>query len=103
MIDRKIGQLSDSLQARLTPGVGQRHGRPTDASWVQRPKVPMSEETVRRLRHLADMTSSSERRISPMQVAAQILEVAVCELAGASARAPRERCGIDNQAEARRG
>src|SRR3954447_10957843 len=103
MLDHEIGPLFDSLQARLTPGLGQRHGRPTDASWVQRPKVPMSEETVRRLRQLAELASSSERRISPMQVAAQILEAAVCELAGAPARDPRQRCGADNQAEARRG
>jgi len=103
MLNREIGPLFDSLQARLTPGLGQRHGRPTDASWVQRPKVPMSEETVRALRHLAEMASSSERRISPMQVAAQILEVAVHELVAAPAHTPRERCGIEDHPEAHHG
>ncbi len=42
---------------------------------VRHPKVPMSRATVRRLFRLAEEASTSERKISPMQLAAQILEV----------------------------
>jgi len=37
----------------------------------------MSEETVRKLKELAGEVSTSERRVSPMQVAAQLLEEAL--------------------------
>jgi hypothetical protein len=40
-------------------------------------KVPMSEETLRKLAQLAERASTAERRVSPMQVAAQWLEEAV--------------------------
>src|SRR3954464_8324717 len=100
MINSKMGPFFDSLQARLTPGLGQRHGRPTDASWVQRPKVPMSEETIRKLRSLAAMASSDERRVSPMQVAALILEEAVEEFGPCTSHMSQERCSIQNLPEA---
>jgi hypothetical protein len=38
-----------------------------------------SEETLRKLAQLADRASTAERRVSPMQVAAQLLEEAVAE------------------------
>jgi hypothetical protein len=70
-------QLAATLQARLTPGHGRRPGRPTDARWAHRSKVPMSAETVAGLLRLAESVSTPERRVSPMQVAAQLLEDAV--------------------------
>jgi hypothetical protein len=73
----RLPQLIASLRARLEPSEGLRPGRPTDASWVRHPKVPMSEETMRKLARLAELASTPERRISPMQVAAQLLEEAV--------------------------
>jgi hypothetical protein len=39
----------------------------------------MSEETVRKLAQRAERASSAERRVRPMQVAAEILEDAVAE------------------------
>src|SRR6266542_6194918 len=42
-------------------------GRPTDSSWVLRPKVPMSEETANKLAEIADALSTSERRVSPIR------------------------------------
>jgi hypothetical protein len=73
----RLSGLAASLQARLEPGEGRRPGRPTDASWVRHPKIPMSEETAHRLARLAELASTPERRVSPMQVAAQLLEEAV--------------------------
>jgi hypothetical protein len=75
----RLGRLVASLQARLEPSEGRRPGRPTDASWVHHPKVPMSEQTVQRLARLAELASTAERRVSPMQIAAQLLEEAVAE------------------------
>ena len=70
-------RLAAILKERLEPAQGRRPGRPTNVRWVFRPKVPMSEETQRQLILLADQLSSPERRISPMQLAAQLLEEAV--------------------------
>jgi hypothetical protein len=75
----RLGRLVASLQARLEPSEGRRPGRPTDASWVHHPKVPMSEQTVQRLARLAELASTPHRRVSPMQIAAQLLEEAVAE------------------------
>jgi hypothetical protein len=75
----RLTQLVAALRARLEPSEGRRPGRPTDATWVRHPKVPMSEETVQRLAQLAEMASTPERRVSPMQIAAQLLEEAVAQ------------------------
>ena len=68
------------LQARLAPSVGKRPGRPTDPTWTETPKVPMSAETEAKLARLAARASTSERKISPMQLAAQLLEDALAKL-----------------------
>ena len=70
-------RLLERLRSRLEPGTGVRPGRPSVPEWDRRPKVPMSEATERRLRELADLATTAERRVSPMQVAAQLLEDAV--------------------------
>ena len=46
---RRLARIVADIQARLEPGQGLRPGRPTDASWVRHPKVPMSEATRQRL------------------------------------------------------
>ena len=51
--------------------------RPTDATWVRHPKVPMSDATRQRLARLAEQISTDGRKVSPMQIAAQILEDAL--------------------------
>jgi hypothetical protein len=76
----RLARIVADLQARLEPGQGLRPGRPTDASWVRHPKVPMSEATRRRLTRLAEQSSSGGRKVSPMQVAARILEEALAGL-----------------------
>jgi hypothetical protein len=73
----RLARIVAAIQARLEPGQGLRPGRPTDPSWVRHPKVPMSEATRRRLDRLAEQSSRSGRRISPMQIAAQLLEDAL--------------------------
>src|ERR1700733_2344804 len=73
----RLARIIETLQTRLVPGQGRRAGRPTTPSWVRHPKVPMSEATERRLAHLARRASSGGRKVSPMQLAAQILEEAL--------------------------
>ena len=76
----RLPHLVHALQERLQPGRGLRPGRPTSKDWVLRSKIPMSAATRRKLRRLAKQMSTTKRRVSPMQVAAQLLEeaVAVC-------------------------
>ena len=73
----RLARIVESMQARLVPGQGLRPGRPTDASWVRHPKVPMSDATGNRLKLLAEQASAGGRKVSPMQIAAQILEEAL--------------------------
>jgi hypothetical protein len=73
----RLARSIESLQGRLKPGQGKRAGRPTDASWVRHPKIPLSEATRRRLLRLAERASTGGRKVSPMQIAAQILEDAL--------------------------
>src|SRR5689334_16642572 len=72
-----MARLAHIMQHRLIPSYGERPGRPTDTSWETRPKVPMSQATHRRLEEIATKMISPERRVSAMQVAAQLLEEAV--------------------------
>jgi len=73
----RLAHIVATIQARLEPGQGLRPGRPTDASWVRHPKVPMSDATRQRLARLAEQSSTGGRKVSPMQIAAQILEDAL--------------------------
>jgi hypothetical protein len=73
----RLARIIETMQSRLSPGQGRRPGRPTDANWVRHPKVPMSDATKLRLTRLAEQNSTGGRKISPMQIAAQILEDAV--------------------------
>ena len=73
----RLARIVETMQARLVPGQGRRPGRPTDANWVRHPKVPMSDATRQRLARLAEQISTGGRKVSPMQIAAQILEDAL--------------------------
>ncbi len=77
----RLAGIVAQLRSRLTPSQGRRAGRPTDARWVRHPKVPMSDATEQLLVELAEKASTSDRKISPMQLAAQILEDALAVLA----------------------
>ena len=76
----RLARIIADIQTRLVPGQGLRPGRPTDASWVRHPKVPMSDATRERLARLAEQSSARGRKVSPMQIAAQILEDALSRL-----------------------
>ena len=76
-----MSRLAEILIARLQPSQGLRPGRPSDPSWVLQGKVPMSEETKGQLTALAEKLSGADRRVSPMQVAAQLLEESVSRYA----------------------
>ncbi len=76
----RLGEIVGKLQGRLTPGQGKRPGRPTDPAWVKSPKVPMSRKTETKLAKLAERASKTGRRVSPMQLAAQLLEDALTRL-----------------------
>ena len=67
-------RLAGFLHARLQPSQGERPGRPTDPAWVVHRRIPMTRKTAQRLTKLAEELSTPNRKISPMQVAAQLLE-----------------------------
>ena len=73
----RLAEIVAKLQARLEPGQGKRPGRPTAVTWIYHRKLPMSHETFERLEKLAAKASTNERKISPMQLAAQLLEEAI--------------------------
>jgi hypothetical protein len=75
-----MARLAHLLHQRLTPGQGERPGRPTDPTWEARYKVPMSQATLRQLTDIAQEMSSAERQVSPMQLAAQLLEEALASV-----------------------
>lgn len=76
----RLGRIVQDIQAQLRPGQGLRPGRPTDANWVRHPKVPMSDATRQRLARLAEQSSKGGRKVSPMQIAARILEEALASV-----------------------
>jgi hypothetical protein len=76
-----MARLAQILTSRLQPSQGLRPGRPSDPNWVVQGKVPMTEETKGQLTTLAEKLSNEGRRISPMQVAAQLLEESVSQYA----------------------
>jgi hypothetical protein len=81
--------LAQILHERLAPSTGKRPGRPTNDSWTKHPKVPMSAETLASLQELSAMLSSEQRKVSPMQVAAQLLEESVTQFVKARRKRSR--------------
>ena len=73
----RLPKLVANLRDSLSPGKGRRPGRPTNPQWRRHPKVPMSEKTLHELQRLADRASAPGRKVSPMQVAAHLLERAL--------------------------
>src|SRR4051794_7481795 len=73
-----MARLAHILQERLEPGQGRRPGRPTDANWTSRSKIPLSRETEQALEEMAEqINATGGRKVTPMQVAALLLEEAV--------------------------
>ena len=78
----RLAHAVKALIERLQPSRGLRPGRPTSKDWRLRSKVPMSAKTQSKLRRLARQMSTTERKVSPMQVAAHLLEEAVASCPG---------------------
>jgi hypothetical protein len=78
----RLVQIIASLRARLQPSRGVRPGRPTSKDWRLRSKIPMSAQTRSKLRRLSKQMSTTERKVSPMQLAAHLLEEAVAGCPG---------------------
>src|SRR6266545_3956813 len=72
-------RLAQIVSNRLRPSRGLRPGRPAVPGWTHRPKIPMSPATQRKLERLAREASRSGRKVTPMQLAAQLLEEAVAQ------------------------
>jgi len=87
-----IAALAETLRNRLEPSIGKRPGRPSNAAWSSRPKVPMAPETEARLKELSQLLSQGDRRVSPMQVAALILEEATASYFQLIAMTKRKSC-----------
>ena len=86
-----VAKLAGTLRERLEPGRGKRPGRPSNPHWSKRSKVPLAVETERRLEQLARILSDERRKVSPMQVAAQILEEATASYFTQATRHGRQR------------
>lgn len=69
------------LRGRLEPGHGERPGRPSDPTWTVQRKLSMNEATLTLLERAASMISTDERRVSPMQIAALLIEDATQSIA----------------------
>ena len=77
-----VEDLGRSIRKRLEPSRGQRPGRPSDPLWVVQRKVSMMESTLQQLEQIASQISDDTRRVSPMQIAAVLLEEAVSQTFG---------------------
>lgn len=84
-------RLAQILHERLAPSVGKRPGRPTNGRWTEHPKVPMSAATLASLQELSAKLSSEERKVSPMQLAAQLLEESVFQVVDISRKRSRRK------------
>jgi hypothetical protein len=69
-----LEEFGQRLRSRLAPGQGERPGRPSDPTWTVQRKLSMTEETLATLERIAESLSTDERRVSPMQVAALLVE-----------------------------
>ena len=72
-----LESFGQRLRSRFAPGQGERPGRPSDPTWTVQRKLSMNEETLVTLETVAESLSTDERRVSPMQVAALLVEDAV--------------------------
>ena len=80
-VSDQLNVLGERLRQRLEPGRGERPGRPSDPTWTVQRKLSMNEQTLELLGKAADAVSTHERRVSPMQIAALLIEDATQGLA----------------------
>ena len=87
MPETTFTRLAQHLDERLAPSAGKRPGRPTNEEWTEQRKVPMSAGTLAALQELSARLSSERRKVSPMQLAAQLLEESVVQIAAGTSKA----------------
>lgn len=75
-------QLQLELAERLRAPEGGRAGRPSDPGWTIRRLVGIRPATWRALADIAEQASTPQRRVSPGQVAARLIEDGVARLGG---------------------
>jgi hypothetical protein len=85
----RLAGLIAAIQARLEPACEQGQGGPNGPPRRRCAEVPISEQTQRALERLAELASSPERKVSPMQLAAQLLEDAVEQLTNETTSQPQ--------------
>lgn len=73
-VSDQVNELGERIRGRLEPGKGERPGRPSDPTWTVQRKLSMNDETLRTLELIAVSVSTDSRRVSPMQVAALLIE-----------------------------
>lgn len=88
-----MARLAQLMHEQLAPSTGKRPGRPTNDRWTEQRKVPMSEKTLTTLQQLSARLSSDKRKVSPMQLAAQLLEQSVVQIVAGSATKSRRKTG----------
>jgi len=76
-----LDSLGERLYQRLEPGRGERPGRPSDPTWTVQRKLSMTDTTLELLVQAAKAVSSEKRCVSPMQIAALLIEDATQGLA----------------------
>jgi hypothetical protein len=86
-----MARLAQLIHSQLVPSMGKRPGRPTNEKWTERCKVPMSTATLASLNELSARLSTSERKVSPMQVAAELLEQGLLQLESKQSKQRRAR------------
>jgi len=80
-----------AIATRVGDRLISRGGRPTDASWDDRHKVPMSRETWEELRRIAKALNGRGLRVAPGQLAGMALEAGLSSLDRERAVIPRRR------------
>ena len=70
-------QVAAEVQARFKTPV--RGGRSTDPSWTERRLVPLASDTLQRLEAMSAQLAKQGVTVTPLQVAALLLERAVAE------------------------
>jgi hypothetical protein len=73
----RLGAIVARMQARFQAAQGKQNGRSTVAESLHDHPLPMSDETFKKLEELAAKVSTTEHKVAPMQLAAQLLEDAI--------------------------
>lgn len=74
------GVFGMSRLAGIIQGLRSRRLPTPEPEWAHHPEIPMTRATQEALEKLAEMASTPERKVSPIQLAAQLLEQTVAQV-----------------------